>query len=228
MGDWYKDKKRQVYVATYEDQKKMQKEVEAATKHGWEIKDTTTTGGHVHLGRSLALGGVNWLVGKGRSKDKVTITFLRATDQGEAEQAGTQVLSSALGGRIQTILVDGEEDVYVVGESFYQDELKSLVQKALKDNSNCDPHRVETVAILAPEPRNKHDPNAVQVKIDGKRIGYLSREDAEHYQPSLVRLAKKLRTIACNGIIVGGREEGHSYGVVLFLPSVIDEADITG
>lgn len=81
MGDWYKDKKRQTYIATYEDQKKMQKEVEAAIKHGWEIKDTTSTGGHVHLGRSLALGGVNWLVGKGRSKDKVTITFGRVAKE---------------------------------------------------------------------------------------------------------------------------------------------------
>jgi hypothetical protein len=30
---------------------------------------------------------------------------------------------------------------------------------------------------------------------------------------------------ACNGIIVGGREKGHRYGVILFLPDPEEEED---
>ena len=50
---------------------------------------------------------------------------------------------------------------------------------------------IEITAALVPEPTNKHDPNAVQVEIDARRVGYLSREDALAYRPTLRKLAKQ-------------------------------------
>jgi collagen type III alpha len=47
----------------------------------------------------------------------------------------------------------------------------------------------ETTAVLVPEPDNKFDPNAVSVAIDGTTVGYLPREDAVSYSPTLLRLA---------------------------------------
>lgn len=123
---------------------------------------------------------------------------------------------------VEGVLLDGEEDIYVVGESHYQDALRDLVKREKRLNPNCDPHRIEIMAALVPEPTNKYDRNAIQVQIDGRRVGYLSREDAIAYRPTVRKLIDKEKFAACEGIIVGGREKGHSYGVVLFLPSVDD------
>jgi hypothetical protein len=82
--------------------------------------------------------------------------------------------------------LEGDEEIYVVGESHRQDALRDLVKRAKRENPDCDSHRVEITAALVPEPQNKHDRNAIQVQIDGRHVGYLSREDAIAYQP-LVR-----------------------------------------
>jgi hypothetical protein len=76
---WYQDKKRKTYVATYKDEKSLQKEVEEASKHGWRPQDTVATGGHINVGRTTlrVLSGVGLLFGASRSKDKITIIFVR-------------------------------------------------------------------------------------------------------------------------------------------------------
>jgi hypothetical protein len=65
--------------------------------------------------------------------------------------------------------------------------------------------------VLVPEPDNPHDSNAVKVLIEGRLVGYLSREDAVIYLPALRRLmASHMSPIALTGQIVGGgqREDG--------------------
>ena len=74
---WYDDKKRTTYVAIYESDKTMKKEVEEASKKGWIVQSATSTAGHVHMGRALMTGGLTLLFGGGRSKDKVTVVFGR-------------------------------------------------------------------------------------------------------------------------------------------------------
>ena len=105
------------------------------------------------------------------------------------------------------IHLDGDRDVSVVGESHYQPALRELAATG-----------PNIIAGLVPEPANRHDPNAIQVQVQAKVVGYLSREDAIRYLPLLRRYAKEGRIVACDGFIIGGREKGHHYGVILSLP----------
>jgi hypothetical protein len=64
---------------------------------------------------------------------------------------------------------------------------------------------VDVYAILAAEPDNPYDPNAVSVWVKGLKVGYLSREDARRYRPGLLALEQKHgKPIALAGAIVGG------------------------
>ena len=87
---WYYDPSRLTYVATYTSEKEAQKELEAAAQHGWMPQDTAATAGHINVGRTAAkvalLGPISLVTGASRSKDKITITFVR-TPQWQAQHA---------------------------------------------------------------------------------------------------------------------------------------------
>lgn len=103
-------------------------------------------------------------------------------------------------GRVSAHLLNGYDDLEVVGESFYQAALWRLSGGTVGDKIRCD-----TVAVLVPEPANPHDPNAVAVHIDGHLVGYLQRGVAQEYLPGLRHLMSKLGGyIALRGVIVGG------------------------
>jgi HIRAN domain len=58
------------------------------------------------------------------------------------------------------------------------------------------------VAVLAPEPTNPHDANAIAVQIDGHVVGYLPRAAAQEYLPSLKHLMSvRGGVIALRGVI---------------------------
>ena len=82
--EWYNDPTRLTYVATYTDERAMQKEVEAAAQRGWIPQGTTATGSHINVGRTMTkfvlTGGLGLMTGASRSKDKITITFVRTPD----------------------------------------------------------------------------------------------------------------------------------------------------
>lgn len=71
----------------------------------------------------------------------------------------------------------------VVGEASYVDDIGKLLGKVTAQWTE-----VIVTAQLLPEPSNKHDRNAVQVKVDGSVVGYLPREEAPSYVPVLTRL----------------------------------------
>ncbi|HZU01582.1 MAG TPA: hypothetical protein VFA10_18075 [Ktedonobacteraceae bacterium] len=81
---WYKDTQRLTYVATYNTDKDAQQELEAAAKHGWMPQGTSSTEGHINVGRTLAgaalTGGLSLLFGASRSKGKITITYVRTPE----------------------------------------------------------------------------------------------------------------------------------------------------
>jgi hypothetical protein len=59
-------------------------------------------------------------------------------------------------------------------------------------------------AVLAAEPDNPYDHNAVTVWIQGLNVGYLSREDARRCQPGLLALEQKhAKPMALAGVIAG-------------------------
>jgi hypothetical protein len=99
------------------------------------------------------------------------------------------------------ILLAGDETLEVVGESYRQEELWRIVGGLRADYVRFDVH-----AMLVPDPHNEFDTNAVEVRIDGTLVGYLSREDAAHYRPGLLRSmqAHGGQLIALHGVICGG------------------------
>lgn len=87
---WYQDIMKRTHVETYTNQKVMQKEVEQASQHGWIPQTSAGISGHRNLGKIVAggilLGGVGALAGSGRSKDKITVTFVRTPEWLEANR----------------------------------------------------------------------------------------------------------------------------------------------
>jgi hypothetical protein len=83
--EWYHNPNITTYVATYTNEKQMQKEVQEAGKYGWIPQGTAGTAGHVNVGRTAArvalLGPAVLLFGASRSKDKITITYVRQPQQ---------------------------------------------------------------------------------------------------------------------------------------------------
>jgi hypothetical protein len=99
-------------------------------------------------------------------------------------------------------LHEGREDLEVVGEASYQDNLWRIVGGTSSPNERV---RVEVSAVLVAETDNPYDANAVSVWVKGLRVGYLSREDARRYRPGLLALEQKHgQPIALAGAIVGG------------------------
>jgi hypothetical protein len=106
---------------------------------------------------------------------------------------------------------DGYDTLEVVGESHYQDALWRIV-----GGLRGDPIRFDTQAVLVPEPDNPYDQNAIQVRIDGAPVGYLSRHDAAIYLPGLLRLmgAGAGHLVALHGQIVGGGQRPDGLGLL--------------
>lgn len=107
-------------------------------------------------------------------------------------------------------LLQGHDTLEVVGESHYQDDLWRLA-----GGPSASRIRLTVTAELVPEPDNPHDRNAVKVLIDGRLVGYLSREDALVYLPGIRRLMTiHMSTIALKGQIVGGGQRDGGLGML--------------
>ena len=104
--------------------------------------------------------------------------------------------------------------ISVVGESNYQ--------PALVRVSKCPPtgdHRYECSAELVLEPTNPYDENAVMVKIDRERVGYLPRAIAKEFGGRLRSLAKQGKPAICMAFVGRSVDAGHdNLGVSLHLP----------
>ena len=121
----------------------------------------------------------------------------------------TPTSSAALSTTVKATLYAGGETLEVVGESHYQDTLWEIV-------GGVRPERVRygTLALLVPDPDNPVDANAIEVLIDGQRVGFLSRQDAIRYRPGLLRLmsASPTHLIALHGVVVGGGPRADGLG----------------
>ncbi len=111
----------------------------------------------------------------------------------------------------------GRFAINVVGEASYQGNIEAV----------AGPHSVDgcekvVTATLVLDDNNRHDPNAVQVQIDGRVCGYLSRADAVAYRKQLIIAGVPNLTGTCKAMIVGGWDRGDDdqglYGVKLDLP----------
>lgn len=106
----------------------------------------------------------------------------------------------------------GDFSQAIVGESHYQDQLRAIAAgRTAKGES------VEFRVVLIPEPTNRYDPNAVAIyAVDGGIVGYLSREDAEEYQPAIAAFIKTRGEYpSCNAMMAGGRGDKETIGIWL-------------
>ena len=86
--------------------------------------------------------------------------------------------------------------VLVVGEASYQETIQSLYRK-----HGGSGHDLKVGAAVVPEDGNDFDANAVRIEVDGRTVGYLSREMAADYRAALGETAGQ-----CSAKIVGGHE----------------------
>lgn len=102
---------------------------------------------------------------------------------------------------VQAALLDGAEDLEVVGESFHQPALWHLAGAS----PGKERVREDICAVLVAEDDNPYDRDAVAVWIGGLKVGHLSREHAQRYRPGLLAQQEALgMPIALPGVIAGG------------------------
>jgi len=108
----------------------------------------------------------------------------------------------------------GDFEFEVVGESHYQSVLADLAGEHGAESAEAQ-HK----AVLILEDSNPHDQMAVAVRIAGKTVGYLAREDARSYRRRLGQKRLSGVNATCDAIVVGGgtRKSGVKlfYGVKL-------------
>lgn len=108
----------------------------------------------------------------------------------------------------------------IVGESNYQDALLAISGGRTSDGP-VKPHG--HLALLWPEPKNRYDPNAVSIRIEGRVVGYLSREEAVRWSRVLAAATTANTYVAAEARLIGGWDRGNgdrgTVGVQLHLGS---------
>jgi hypothetical protein len=102
----------------------------------------------------------------------------------------------------------------VVGESHYQEVLSQIVSRCVPapDGHPCFP------VVLVPEPDNPYDSNAIAVISALGCVGYLPRDDARRYGPTLQAVMERgYSGGSCTALLNGGAVDRPNYGVVLVL-----------
>jgi hypothetical protein len=111
-------------------------------------------------------------------------------------------------GTLEAALLEGHEDLEVVGELYRQANLLRVVAERHQPEGHV---RMNVCAMLLAEDGNPHDQNAVSVWIDGLMVGYLPRDRARTLRPGLLAVQEREgKPIALEGLIVGGgmRDDG--------------------
>jgi hypothetical protein len=113
-------------------------------------------------------------------------------------------------GTLEAALLEGDEDLEVVGESHRQADLWRVVGGRHRPEVHV---RMDVYAVLLAEDGNPYDPNAVSVWIDGLMVGYLPRDEARRLRPGLLAAQdREGKPIALEGVVVGGGMRGDGPG----------------
>jgi hypothetical protein len=100
---------------------------------------------------------------------------------------------------------DGVFGFHVVGTLQHQNEISTMCG----GRTHKGVHR-ECDAVLAPEPHNPYDRNAVAVSVENIRVGYLDRGVAREFLRAL--RASGFADVASEAMIVGGWDRGEDQG----------------
>jgi hypothetical protein len=102
----------------------------------------------------------------------------------------------------------------VVGESHYQEALRQTAAISTPGEHG----RRSFTAVLAAEPSNPYDPNAIAVFSPRGKIGYLSRDCALDYAEVFAEIKRRgYQGGGCQAYLIGGEPGKPSYGVTLRL-----------
>lgn len=118
-------------------------------------------------------------------------------------------------GQARPSVVDGlyrakDADVVVAGTSFCQQALESLTTTARRDEDGW-----HVSAVIAREPDNKFDPNAVVVLVSGVKVGYIPKELAPTVGTLLGDVWFEVPGLVVGGYVHNGKKA--SFGFRLFL-----------
>jgi len=122
---------------------------------------------------------------------------------------------------IEIIVLEGDDDLDVVGESYRQEALWEIV-----GGKTAERLREEVVGYLVPEPSNEYDPNAIGVWIQELQVGFLAKELAREIIDDLHILmeANPGKYIGLRGVIAGGGERNDGPGMLgVFLEFPADQ-----
>jgi hypothetical protein len=140
---------------------------------------------------------------------------------GEDEPVHPRARLSGRRGADEPVTLEGDVEVEVVGESRHQQELLTLTGGSRR-YGGVD---VEAVASLVPDPGNRYDVAAVQVRIDGLPVGYLRHQDAVTYRSVIDERSRHDRPATCLAWVRGGWDRGRgdvgAFGVSLLLPATV-------
>lgn len=91
----------------------------------------------------------------------------------------------------------------VVGESHRQKQIQKIAGRLGDDGPK--PNRRRCVVDLVPEPKNRHDPNAIAVMHSGKLLGYVPAEDTGPYHEFIAwAQSNGWEGVSCRARITGG------------------------
>lgn len=122
-------------------------------------------------------------------------------------------------------VLEGDDDLDVVGESYQQSNLWELV-----GGNTGEKTRVEVIGYLIPEPENKYDPNTIGVWIQGKKVGFVAKELAREIVDDLLRIMQDHGNsfIGLRGVIAGGGNYDDGPGQLgVFLEYPADQFGLT-
>lgn len=110
----------------------------------------------------------------------------------------------------------GRFKIAIAGTSHYRKEIASIAQNP--DNVSA---LVTCLAYLVIDDRNPHDANAVRIVIEGRTVGYLSREFAKTYRSYIGDLPSHIQHVSAAAAITNGLKIGdntYDYTVELDIP----------
>lgn len=116
-------------------------------------------------------------------------------------------------GQSQRLNGDGSFELAAVGESNYQRTFEKICGPRTTEGED---REIDAQLIL--EDGNQFDKNAIKIEIQGRTVGYLSRDDASDFREWLKAEGMSARQFTCRANIRGGwdhnGERGH-YGIWL-------------
>jgi hypothetical protein len=121
-------------------------------------------------------------------------------DRREDQRASTALAEFSLWGQTWP-------NTEVAGESHHAAAIAALFPSPVPEDGT----EASFTAHLVPEPSNRYDRHAVQVVIGGNLVGYLPRESASAYQPSLIALGGSGRVATVEARVWALPEIDHGY-----------------